>query len=68
MHFENYSNPGFNYRMTDLQAAIGIEQLKKLPVFLNQRRKNAKYFVKLFEKHPDFIIQKDIDNLSLIHI
>ncbi|MEO2100343.1 MAG: DegT/DnrJ/EryC1/StrS family aminotransferase, partial [Flavobacteriaceae bacterium] len=45
-------------------GAIGIEQLKKLPGFLEQRRKNAKYFVKLFEGHKDFLIQKDIDNSS----
>jgi perosamine synthetase len=31
---------GFNYRMSELHAAIGIEQMKKLPVFLEQRRKN----------------------------
>jgi CDP-6-deoxy-D-xylo-4-hexulose-3-dehydrase len=47
-----------------MSGAIGIEQLKKLPSFLKQRRENAKLFVKLFENHPDFIIQKDIDNSS----
>jgi len=31
---------GFNYRMSELQAAIGIEQLKKLPGFLMQRERN----------------------------
>lgn len=36
--FEEYVTTGFNYRMTDLQAAIGIEQLKKLPGFLEERR------------------------------
>ena len=45
-------------------AAIGIEQLKKLPSFLKQRRKNAKLFVELFTDHPDFIIQKDTDYSS----
>jgi perosamine synthetase len=39
--FEDYVTTGFNYRMTDVQAAIGIEQLKKLPVFLSERRKLA---------------------------
>lgn len=29
---------GFNYRMTELQAAIGVEQLKKLPALLDARR------------------------------
>lgn len=32
--------PGLNYRMTEMQAAIGIEQLKRLPVFLRQRLLN----------------------------
>lgn len=31
---------GFNYRMSELHAAIGIEQMKKLPTFLQQRREN----------------------------
>ncbi len=39
--FEEYVSTGFNYRMTDVQAAIGVEQLKKLPGFLEGRRKIA---------------------------
>ena len=35
---ESYEILGFNYRMTDIQAAIGIEQLKKLPQFILSRR------------------------------
>lgn len=31
---------GFNYRMSEIHAAIGIEQMKKLPTFLCQRREN----------------------------
>jgi perosamine synthetase len=46
--FEEYVTTGFNYRMTDVQAAIGIEQLKKLPGFLTNRRNIAAlYFSKL---------------------
>jgi len=56
--------PGYNVRPVEMSGAIGIEQLKKLPTFLEQRRKNAKLFVELFENHPDFMIQKDIDNSS----
>lgn len=37
---------GYNYRMTNIQAAIGIEQLKKLDKFNNKRRKNAEYLTK----------------------
>lgn len=35
---------GFNFRMTDVHAAIGLEQLKKLPEFNRVRRANAEYF------------------------
>lgn len=56
--------PGYNVRPVEMSGAIGIEQLKKLPKFLKQRRKNAKLFVELFKDHKDFMIQKDIDNSS----
>ena len=56
--------PGYNVRPLEMSGAIGIEQLKKLPEFIENRRKNAKLFVKLFQNHPDFIIQRDIDKSS----
>ena len=42
---------GFNYRMTELQAAVGREQLKKLKGLINQRVENVAY---LEEKLKDF--------------
>ena len=36
--FESYPVLGYNYRMTDIQAAIGIEQLTRLPEMVKQRR------------------------------
>ncbi|MHB9073488.1 MAG: DegT/DnrJ/EryC1/StrS family aminotransferase [Desulfobaccales bacterium] len=36
--FEKYRVTGFNYRMTDIQAAIGIEQLRRLPEIIIRRR------------------------------
>ncbi len=56
--------PGYNVRPVEMSGAIGREQLKKLPSFLEQRRKNAELFIKLFKDHKDFMIQKDIDNSS----
>ena len=56
--------PGYNVRPVEMSGAIGVEQLKKLPSFLKQRRENAKLFVKLFQNHSDFLIQKEIDNSS----
>ena len=42
--FERYSRTAFNYRMTDIQAAIGVEQLKRLPRMLEQRRAQAERY------------------------
>jgi dTDP-4-amino-4,6-dideoxygalactose transaminase len=39
--FEDYPVVGFNYRMTDIQAAIGREQLKRLPQIVARRRELA---------------------------
>ena len=40
-HKYTYSHIGYNLKITDWQAAIGLAQLKKLDIFLEQRRKNA---------------------------
>lgn len=39
--FEQYLETGYNYRMSDIHAAIGIEQLRKLPVIIKERRRIA---------------------------
>ena len=40
---------GFNYRMTNLQAAIGVAQLEKLDKFVEKKRKNAEIYNKLLK-------------------
>ncbi len=40
-----FNTHGFNYRMTEMEAALGIEQLKKLPSLIEERLKNAAYFM-----------------------
>lgn len=62
-HF-NFILPGYNLRPIEFTAAIGLEQLKKLPKMLKQRRKNAQLFVQEFKDHKDFIIQKEIGKSS----
>jgi CDP-6-deoxy-D-xylo-4-hexulose-3-dehydrase len=52
--------PGYNVRPLELSGAIGVEQLKKLPTFIKERRKNAERFLELFGKHPKLIVQKEI--------
>mgnify|MGYP001208081366 FL=1 len=55
--------PGYNLRPLEFSGAIGIEQLKKLPSFINSRRKNAEYFLEKFKK-SDFILQQEIGESS----
>ena len=43
---------GFNYRMTEIEAAICREQLKKLPDLIEERQKNIKYLEKKLSKIP----------------
>lgn len=51
-----YSHFGFNLKVTDLQAAIGCEQLKKFPAFVERRRHNWERLYKGLEEVSDKII------------
>jgi dTDP-4-amino-4,6-dideoxygalactose transaminase len=42
--FESYPTLGYNYRMTDIQAAVGREQLKRLPEIVARRRALAERY------------------------
>ena len=50
--FESYPELGYNYRMTDIQAAVGIEQLKRLPEILGRRRLLAERYRTLLAEIP----------------
>ena len=51
-----YNNIGYNLKPLDLQCAIGIEQLKKLPTFTEKRKENFKILFTAFEKYQDYFI------------
>jgi CDP-4-dehydro-6-deoxyglucose reductase, E1 len=48
-----YSHIGYNLKATDIQAAIGVEQLKKLDSFCTARRKNFQLWLSSFQKYAD---------------
>lgn len=60
-HFEAYRFilPGYNVRPMELSAAIGREQLKKLPAMTAARRKNLALFQKLFANDDRYLIQRE---------
>lgn len=51
---------GMNYRMTDMQAALLISQLNKLPAFSKRRKEIVKAYDEAFKKLPQIIVQKEI--------
>ena len=54
---------GFNYRITDFQAALGISQLSRLQTFLRQRRKIAARYSSLLA-HPEIELPSDMGLLD----
>ena len=56
--------PGYNLRPTNINAAIGLEQLKKLDKFIKIRNHNHKIFQKLFTNDKRFILQKSVHSPS----
>jgi perosamine synthetase len=56
--FESHSTIGYNYRMTDIQAAVGREQLRRLPALVAERRTLAATYGRLLA---------DVDGLVLPH-
>ena len=58
-----YSHIGFNLKVSDMQAAIGVSQLKKLPEFIEKRRRNFEYLrEKMLPLEKHFILPRTTPN------
>jgi CDP-6-deoxy-D-xylo-4-hexulose-3-dehydrase len=55
-HKYTYSHIGYNLKVTDMQAAVGVSQLKKLPGFIERRRENFDYLTKRLSPLRDFFL------------
>jgi perosamine synthetase len=53
--FENYPEIGYNFRITDIQAAIGLAQLDRMNEALRRRRQAAEHYQRGLAHHPLFI-------------
>ena len=51
--------PGYNLRPIELEGAIGIEQLKKVPSIISGRRANALEFARLMQDFPEIKVQRE---------
>jgi CDP-4-dehydro-6-deoxyglucose reductase, E1 len=59
-HKYTYSNLGYNLKVSDMQAAIGCAQFKKLPSFIAARRKNAGFYLERLKQHEEHIIMPQV--------
>lgn len=56
--------PGYNVRPLEMEGALGIEQLKKIPALIAGRRENAKYFAERFADISSVRLQKETGESS----
>ena len=63
-HKYTYSHFGYNLKVTDLQAAVGVEQLKKFPAFIERRKHNWSRLHKALEEVQDKIILPEAEENS----
>ncbi len=60
---------GYNYRLNDLQAALGLSQLKKLDQFVKQRHQIVSWYVKHLQDLAEIILPVELpDNYSSWHL
>lgn len=52
---------GYNYRMTDMQAALLISQLEKLPMFSKRRKEIVARYNEAFSRIPELTVQQELE-------
>ncbi|MDZ5606282.1 UDP-4-amino-4,6-dideoxy-N-acetyl-beta-L-altrosamine transaminase [Bacillus pseudomycoides] len=55
---------GYNYRMTDIQAALGLSQLQKLDDFIAKRKQYVRIYQEEFKKFPELILPKQLNDVD----
>jgi CDP-6-deoxy-D-xylo-4-hexulose-3-dehydrase len=64
-----YSHRGYNLKVTDMQGAIGLAQLKKLPSFVEKRKQNYDFLISRISKVPgassSFILPRAIEGADI---
>ena len=58
---------GYNYRITDMQAALLSSQLDKLDIFASRRKELVKRYNEAFNEMPEIIVQKEIPGSDTVH-
>ncbi|MFY9308878.1 MAG: DegT/DnrJ/EryC1/StrS family aminotransferase [Bacteroidia bacterium] len=61
--FEDHLEVGYNYRMTDIQAAVGIKQIEKLDWIVEERRKIGLYYLEQLAAVSNIRLPKENENV-----
>ena len=59
---------GFNYRMSDIQAALGLNQLKRLDNIIDERNKQLTYYKEILDQLPIKLLEIPKDVRSSVHL
>lgn len=59
---------GFNYRMSDIQAALGLSQLNRLDEIVGERRRQLRLYIALLEGSPLKVIHEKYTDQSAVHL
>ena len=62
--FYEVVRPGYKYNLTDIQAALGLHQLRKLPAFHSQRREIAQRYNRAFAQHSELLLPVERKNVE----
>jgi perosamine synthetase len=55
---------GFNYRMTNMQAAIGLAQTERLPALIERRRRNARLYTETLSQVPGLTLPRELPDMK----
>ena len=56
--------PGYNLRPLELEGAIGVEQIRRIPALIEARRRNGRRLQQALGRHPDLMIQRELGESS----
>lgn len=60
----NFVLPGYSVRPLEMSAAVGIEQVAKLPRFVEERRRNAAAYLQVMQHFPQLMVQREVGESS----
>lgn len=55
-HKYTYSHVGYNLKATDMQAALGVSQIAKLPHFITRRKENFNYLMDILKPYEEYLM------------